>query len=122
MRPPWPLAPCATSFASATPTPTSSSDDEEAFGDRDRDVRCVVSIAHGCLRQRAALTSPFGVYLEGAPGPLESSLRLERKRPFTEAADALAAQYRHVFRHALALLFPDAPKRQFPGRMLWSAA
>lgn len=85
----------------------------------ERDRRTVARVARSCLAQAAAMTSPFGVYLEGGPGPMEAAVRLEHNRPFEAASAAFMAQYRAVFRHALAALFPSATKLRFPETSLF---
>lgn len=77
------------------------------------DVESLARIARVSLEQSTALSSPFGVYLEGRPGPMETVLRDEYKRTFDACSNALTSQYRMIFRHALGALFPKATTRTF---------
>jgi hypothetical protein len=65
--------------------------------DRERDRNSVVHIARSCQRQESAMSSPFGYYIECAPGPLEDRLRKSHRRSFEAAHEGVALHYRKIF-------------------------
>ncbi|MFC8181577.1 hypothetical protein ACFULT_22090 [Rhodococcus sp. NPDC057297] len=85
----------------------------------ERDRGSVVGIAHRCLKRAKETLSPFGWYLEGAPGPLEARVLAQHRQRFDVAEKALQENYRAIFRSALDILHPAASSRSFPRTMLF---
>lgn len=96
-------------------TNSGASDDHE----RDRDRQAVASTAHHCLTRASTPLSPFGWYLEGAPGPMEARVLAVHRRKFDSAETVVQEQYRRIFRTALDLLHPEASSRTFPRSVLF---
>ncbi|MDJ0412077.1 SIR2 family protein [Rhodococcoides fascians] len=82
------------------------------------DRESVLRHAHQCLEQASALSSPFGFYMEGAPGPLESGLRSSHMRSLSSAVAELKMQYRATFETALRILYPGADRKTFQASTL----
>lgn len=87
-------------------------------GGGDRDVSSVRRIARGTAEQLAKLYGPFGSYLEGAPGPLETAVRIHRG-----AVDAAIASLRRALRatfaECLRVLDPTVEARTAPESKLF---
>jgi hypothetical protein len=69
---------------------------------RDRDA--VHGLARSCLERARQVRSPFGSWLEGKPGPLESRLRDTHKRALDAAQEAQLAGLRALFVDCLLAL------------------
>lgn len=94
-------------------------DQHHDVSDDERDRNSLVGIARSALNRAAEPLSPFGWYLEGGPGPLETRVRAQHKRQFETAEKALQKNYRAIFRSALDILYPEASNRSFPRTALF---
>ena len=87
--------------------------------DDERDRRSVARTAHNCLKRASTPLSPFGWYLEGAPGPMEARILAVHRRKFDSAENVVQEHYRRIFRTALDILHPEASSRSFPRAVLF---
>lgn len=101
-------------YSCSLPPRVTSQSRSSAERNRELDHDAIVSTANMCLKQATALGSPFGYYLEGRPGPLESHLRRVHKTKFDAALNRLRKEYRDTFKTAIELLHPEAADLVFP--------
>lgn len=94
-------------------------DTNSGASDAERDRRSVARTARNCLTRASTPLSPFGWYLEGAPGPMEARILAVHRRKFDSAENVLQEHYRRIFRTALDLLHPESSSQSFPRSVLF---
>jgi hypothetical protein len=85
-----------------------------SFLNRDRSSRVVerdhyraIELARTSLKFHAMLFSPFGSYLEGAPGPIEQGLRDRHGGELSDLNEKLRERYRLLFADCLRAFYPE---------------
>jgi len=79
-----------------------------------RDHDAVVRAGHNALARASSLSShPFGMYLEGGPGPLEAALREKHESDIVGRVSSLRAAYLGLFRDVLLTLDPTLEDKTF---------
>ena len=76
-----------------------------------QDRSSVQAVARACLERHAAIRTPFGVYCEGQPGPMEQGLRDRHIGRVSNAICMYRGELRETFAECLRILYPGIEKK-----------